>query len=188
MLIFLAALATGCAGIRVPTEGVFPCRMTFEGRAVSRDLQIPITGAASLSSTTAGLAQIYGPLGLAAYTIEMQNGEVKISDMWGKGLKTYTVPIKECIGLLAGVPIQRPCLYRRREDGGFRLEYLWGQVLLDQSFLPREMHVNAGDGLDLYLVPRGQGIRLLMDRGSDKLDLQIQIVEGGRWRHAQDDL
>jgi len=187
-MLFLAILAAGCAGIQVPTEGVFPCRMTFEGRAESKGQEIPIAGAALLSSTGAGLVQIYGPLGLAAYTAHIQDGQVTIMDVWGKTLKTYTVPLRECIGLLAGVPPEGPYLYRRQGENGLQIGYVWGEVLLDQDNLPREMHVNTREGLNLYFMPRGQGIHLLMDRGSDKLDLQIQILEGGRWRHAQDDL
>ena len=188
VLLFVALLAAGCAGIQVPTEGVFPCRMQFEGRVETRGQEIPVTGAASLSSTSAGLAQIYGPLGLAAFTAQMQDGQVTVMDMWGRALKTYDIPLKECIGLLAGVPLEAPYLYRRRVENGFQIVYVWGEVLLDDAYLPREMHVNTGKGLHLYFMPSAQGIHLLMERGSDKLDLQIQILEGGRWRHAQDNL
>ena len=187
-MLLLALLVAGCAGIRVSTQGVFPCRMSFEGRAESGGVKIPVTGAANLTSTHAGLAQIYGPLGLAAFTAHMQDGQIEIVDMWGHPLKTYTVPLKQCIGLLAGVPLEGPYLYRRRVDSGLQIGYVWGEVLLDQAFLPREMHVNTGEGLDLYFVPHNRGIHLLMNRGSDKLDLQIKILEGGRWPHAQDNL
>jgi len=187
-MLLLVLLAAGCAGIQVPTAGVFPCRIQFEGRVETKGLEIPVTGAASLSSTSAGLAQIYGPLGLAAFTAHMLDGQIKIMDMWGRTLKTYDVPLKECIGLLAGVPLEGPYLYRRRVEDGLQVVYVWGEVLLDNSLLPREMHVFTGEGLNLYFIPQSQGIHLLMDRGSDKLDLQIQILEGGRWRHAQDNL
>jgi hypothetical protein len=187
MLLF-ALLIAGCAGIQVPTQGVFPCRISFEGRAESRGVEIPVAGAAHLTSTSNGLAQIYGPLGLAAFTAHMQDGKIEIMDMWGHPLKTYTVPIKQCIGLLAGVPLEGPYLYRRHVAGGYQIVYVWGEVLLDQAFLPREMHVNTGERLDLYFRPHSRGIHLLMDRGSDKLDLQIKILEGGRWPHAQDNL
>jgi hypothetical protein len=162
--------------------------MRFEGRVETKGLDIPITGAANLNSTSAGLAQIYGPLGLAAFTAQMQDGKMKIMDMWGRTLKTYTIPLKECLGLLAGVPLEGSYLYRRRVGSGLQIVYVWGEVLLDNALLPREMHVKTGEGLNLYFTPLGEGIHLLMDRGSDKLDLQIQILEGGRWRHAQDNL
>jgi len=181
-------LAAGCAGIRIPTEGVFPCRMRFEGLLETKGQRMPVSGAASLSSASSGLAQIYGPLGLAAFTVHVQVGRVQIMDMWGRTLKTYSVPFKECIGLLAGIPPRGPYLYRRRVEGGFQVAYLWGEVLLDEATVPLEMHVNSGGGLHLTFLRLGEGIRLLMDRGSDKLDLQIQFLEGGRWRHAQDNL
>ena len=187
-MLMLMLLAAGCAGIKVPTEGVFPCRMRFEGLLEIKGQEIPVAGAAALSSTSSGLAQIYGPLGLAAFTVDMQDGQIRITDMWGRMLKTYSIPLKECIGLMAGIPPQGPYLYRRRVEGGLKVVYVWGEVLLDHAGLPREMHVNSGERLHVYFKPDGQGIRLLMDRGSDKLDLQIQILEGGRWRHAQDNL
>lgn len=187
-LLMLMLLMAGCAGIQVPTEGVFPCRMRFEGRIETKGQEIPVAGAAALSSTSTGLAQLYGPLGLAAFTAHMQDGQIQIMDMWGRTLKTYSVPLKESIGLMAGIPPRGPYLYRQRLDDGTRFVYVWGEVVLDHAGLPRELRVNSGEGLHGYFRPEGEGIRLLMNRGSDKLDLQIRIIEGGRWRHAQDNM
>jgi len=187
-MLMLMLLAAGCAGIQVPTEGVFPCRMRFEGRIETKGHEIPVDGAAALSSTSTGLAQLYGPLGLAAFTAHMHDGQIQIMDMWGRTLKTYRVPLKECIGLMAGIPPRGPYLYRRRLEDGMRFVFIWGEVVLDRAGLPREMRVNSKEGFHVYFRPEGEGIRLLMDRGSDKLELQIRIIEGGRWRYAQDNM
>lgn len=187
-MLFIVLMAAGCAGIQVPIEGVFPCRMQFEGRAEIKGLSIPLTGAAQITSTSAGVAQVYGPGGLAAFTIDMHDGDVKILDMWGRTIKTYSIPLKDCIGFLAGVPYEGPYLYRRSMEKGMQITYPWGNIRLDQALLPREIHVDTGHVLDLLFTPEHEGIHLLINHGSDKLDLQIQILEGGRWRYAQDNL
>lgn len=183
-LVLSALVLSGCAHVQVPLEGAFPFRAEFEGEAFIAGQSQTLSGAACINSASAGLAQLYGPGGLALYTIALEDGAIKVMDLWGSLLHTTTLPIKDGLGLLAGVPPAGAYLYQRTTAEGQRIVYAWGEVLLDTDLRPREMHVRRGGALDLYFRPEAQGIRLLIHRGSDTLSLQIRTVQGGRWMHA----
>ena len=182
-VLLIILITAGCARLQVPLDNAFPYRAEFEGEAFIGGQATPISGAICLTSATAGVAQVYGPGGLAAYTIAMQDGEVKLMDMWGDLLDTFTIPLHDGIGLLAGVPPGGSYLYQRTVTQGRRIVYPWGDLLLDEGMRPREMHVSRGQALDLSFVPDIAGMGLLIQRGSDKLNLTFHTVQGGRWGH-----
>lgn len=182
-MLLATVLAAGCARIQVPLDGTFPYRAEFEGESCVGGQVSPISGAICLTSATAGVAQVYGPGGLAAYTITLQDGEVKLMDMWGAPLATFTVPLSDGIGLLAGVPPGGAYLYQRTVSQGRRIVYLWGELVLDEGLRPRELHVKQGQAFDCTFVPDVAGMGLLIQRGSDKLTLTFHSMQGGRWGH-----
>lgn len=183
LMLFITLIFTGCARIQVPLDNTFPYRAEFEGEAIVGGQVTPISGAICLHSATSGVAQVYGPGGLAAYSIALQDGEVKLMDMWGNALDTFRVPLPDGIGLLAGVPPGGTYLYQRTVAQGRRIVYLWGELLLDEGLRPRELHVTQGQAFDCTFVPDVAGMGLLIQRGSDKLTLTFHSMQGGRWGH-----
>jgi len=183
VILTLAALAAGCAALRVPSEGAYPFRASFEGTAFIEGRTVPFEGALSIASEDRGLAQIYGPGGIAAYTLDITEDRARLYDLWGKQIEQYSFPGDQFIGLIAGVPPHSRYLWKRSADGGTSVTYSWGNLIIDENALPRELHVRSTPPLDVSFDGKGRTIALMMTRGSDKVGITLTVVEGGRWNN-----
>lgn len=181
MILSLAALLSGCASLRVPVEGAYPFRASFEGSALVKDQTIPFEGGLSVTDEDHGFAQIYGPGGLAAFTLEITRDEARLYNIWGKQIDRYSFPGEEFIGLIAGVPPHSRYIRKRSSDEGTSVTYVWGNLLLDERELPRKLHVKSTPPLDVLIDGKGGTITLMMTRGSDKVEMTLSVIEGGRW-------
>ncbi len=181
-LLLLSMLLPGCASLKIPTEDVYPFRAAFEGRASVQGDDVGFTGAMSIVSRDHGYAQIYGPIGLPVYTIDISRGQMKIYDLWGKRIKQYSLPVEQFLSLIAGVPPDSPYLWSRTHDDGTSVTYYtWGNLRIDDELLPRELHIRGDPPADAVFSRNGRTIGLMMTHGSDTVDLSISVIEGGRW-------
>ena len=181
VLLLALLLASGCASLKVPVEGSYPFRARFDGTALVKGEAVSFEGALSIVSRDRGSAQIYGPLGLVLYTLDISEGKVSIYNVWGKKVREYLYPCEAFMGLMAGIPPDTPYLWRRRLEEGSSLTYLWGRLTLDEEELPRRVHVKSTPPVDASFTQQGRIITLLMDHGSDKLELSMVVIQGGRW-------
>jgi hypothetical protein len=181
-------ISSGCARLEIPAEGIFPLRAEFEGAAIVQGKITPLSGAVVLASAESGMAQLYGPGGLAAYILDTQHGVLQVKDAWGRPIRSYTIPVKDCIGALAGIPPRGLYLCKKLEEDRVKVVYLWGVMILDSRMQPRQMHIGGDMPLDVTFVPEAKGISLMVQQGSDKLTLTITIREGGRWMHDDNHL
>ena len=181
VLLLALLLASGCASLKVPAEGSYPFRARFDGTAKVKGEEVSFEGALSIVSRDRGSAQIYGPLGLVLYTLDIAEGKVSVYNVWGKKVREYLFPCEAFMGLMAGIPPDTPYLWRRRLEEGSSLTYLWGRLTLDGEDLPRLVHVKSTPPVDASFKQQGRIITLLMDHGSDKLELSMVVIQGGRW-------
>lgn len=183
-LLACSLFLTGCASLSIPTADVYPFRAAFEGSASVQGEDINFEGAMAIVSRDRGYAQIYGPMGLAAFTLEISEGRVKVYDVWGKQIKLYTLPAEQFLGLVAGVPPESPYLWKRTRNAMTSVTYTWGNLNIDEDLLPRELHIRGDPSVDASFTGNGRTIRLMMTHGSDKVQLSISVIEGGRWGKA----
>jgi hypothetical protein len=184
--LFFTAFLSGCASLRVPAEGAYPFRAAFEGSAFIQGNSIPFDGALSVVAGNHGFAQVYGPGGLVAYTLDATEDRARLYDLWGKQIDEYSFPGEQFIGLIAGVPPHSRYLWKRSTDHGVSVTYPWGNLLLDENNLPRELHIRSNPPLDISFIKKSRTLALMMSRGSDKVDLSLSIIEGGRWNMPTD--
>lgn len=180
LLLFIVLMA-GCASLRVPTEGSYPFRASFDGTALVKGDEVGFQGALDIVSRDKGTAQIYGPLGLVLYTMDIAGGKARLYNVWGKKVKEYDFPYAEFMGVMAGIPPDSRYLWKRSAPGGSSVSYLWGSMLIDENYLPKEIHVKSSPPVDASFSQKGKIITLMMDHGSDKLELSMDVIEGGRW-------
>jgi hypothetical protein len=181
LLCLTVLILSGCASLHIPETGTYPFQASFKGTVSVNGEDIDFRGVLSLVSSDRGFAQIYGPMGIALYTADLSEGVVKIYDVWGREVRHYPFEHKEFLGLLAGVPPDLTYLWKKTMNDSTRLTYLWGNILLDQDFLPREVHVKSDPVINAFFEQKEGIITLMMNRGSDKLSLDMDVVHGGRW-------
>lgn len=177
IVVFIA----GCASLAVAPDGQYPFRAEFVASGVVNGKNIRVDGALCVTSDTAGAAQIYGPGGLTAYTLTMQDGLLSVFDTWGRPISQYDIPLKDIVGVIAGTPPRGPYLYKRKLGDVLKVTYTWGNVWLGENMLPREVHLRGDPRLDAVFYGQGNIVTLLITYGSDTLDLAISVKEGGRW-------
>ncbi len=180
-LLACSMLLTSCASLKIPNADVYPFRAVFEGRASVQGEDISFKGALAIVSRDHGYAQIYGPMGLAAFTLDISQGQVKIYDVWGKQIKQYTLPAEQFLGLIAGVPPESPYLWKRTRNDTTSVTYTWGNLHVDEDLLPQELHIRGNLPADAIFTRKDGTIGLMMTYGSDKVQLSISVVSGGRW-------
>ncbi len=176
-------LLGGCATLPAPSGGVYPFRAAFVGSGMIEGGSVSFEGALSITSPEQGFAQVYGPGGLAAYSVNVTRGEVKVYDMWGRLVSEYSVPLDQFMGLIAGMPPGMRYLWRRSADGLTSVTDTWGRLVIDERRLPRELHLRGEPGITVNFVEEKGTITLLINRGSDRLRLDLDITRGGRWAH-----
>lgn len=180
MLVFLF-MVSGCASLKVPVEGSYPFRAEFDGSVLVKGEEVSFEGALSIVSRDKGYAQVYGPLGLVLYTMDISGGKARLYNVWGKKVRDYDFPYEEFMGLMAGIPPDTPYLWKRSVEGGSSVTYYWGRLVLDENALPRTVHVKSSPPVDAAFTREKKIIKLMMDHGSDKLELSMVVIEGGRW-------
>jgi hypothetical protein len=187
VMLCFAALMSGCAALKVPVEGAYPFRASFKGSAFIQGERIPFEGGLSIVAADRGFAQIYGPGGLVAYTLDVTKDRARLYDLWGKQIDQYSFPAEQFMGLMAGVPPHSRYLWKRPSEGGTSVTYSWGNLLIDGDTLPRELHVRSTPPLDVNFVKKDRTIALMMVRGSDKVEITLSVIEGGRWNQKIDE-
>jgi hypothetical protein len=183
LLVLWFMVLGGCATLEVPPDGTYPFRAAFTGSATVQGRALSFDGALAVTSSEQGFAQVYGPGGLAAYSVGITEGEVTIHDMWGRIIRQYSVPLDQFLGLIAGEPPRMRYFWKRSLDGRASVTYTWGTLVVDGNHLPHELHVKGDPPLDVLFVQGGNTITLLMERGSDRLRLVLDVIQGGRWMH-----
>jgi hypothetical protein len=181
IVLILVLLVSGCASLKISTEESYPFRAELDGTAVVKGEEVSFQGALSIVSRDKGSAQIYGPLGLVVYTMDISDGKARLYNVWGKKVREYDFPYEEFMGLMAGIPPDTPYLWKRSVEGGSSVSYLWGKLVLDKNTLPRKVHVKSSPPVNASFTQKGKIITLMMDHGSDKLDISMDVLEGGRW-------
>ncbi|MBN2298542.1 MAG: hypothetical protein JXM72_08105 [Deltaproteobacteria bacterium] len=174
-------LFLGCAGLSVPESNQYPFRAEFEAVAVVDGETLRVNGALFITSSTSGIAEIYGPSGLSVFTLHMQEGELSVLDTWGRQLNRYSIPLKDIIGLIAGTPPHGLYLFKKKSQDSLKVTYTWGYLFLGKDQLPKEIHIRGEPSLDAVFSIDGNILTLLIIYGSDTLHLSVDIKEGGRW-------
>ena len=90
----MLTLVTGCASLSVLAPDQYPFRAEFSAVAVIAGQDLQISGALFITSDTRGVAQIYGPGGFTAFTLNMEDGVLTILDTWGRQLQHYSIPLE----------------------------------------------------------------------------------------------
>ena len=179
--VLIFTLFLGCASLRVPAPEYYPFRAEFSAAAVIGGKDFHAYGALLVKSDTEGVAQIYGPAGLTAFTLDMKDGVLSILDAWGRKLYQYSIPVEDVIGLIAGTPPRDRYIFKRKSGEDLKVTYTWGSIILEENMIPKEIHVRGDTRLDVFFDSEGNTLTLLIIYGSDTLRLSIQIKEGGRW-------
>ena len=177
-------ILSGCATLQVPEDKVFPFRASFEGTAVIDGEEHAFQGAMKMVSSTSAFAQVYGPAGITLYSVNASQDLLIVNDMWGKPLKKEALPQDGFLRLLAGLPPDSPYIWKSTEDRGSRLIFHWGTLILDRFLLPLDLDVRTTPAIHAAFLRDGRTITLMMTRGSDKVVLTMQVLEGGRWEYG----
>ena len=188
VLITVCILVSGCATLGIYKKDVFPFRAEFSVQGMFEGMDISAEGAMLINSPERAVAQIYGPGGIAVYTIKLENGKAKITDSWDRDIRVVSMPVKDIAGLIAGVPPSGLRCTGKPSNGEITIKYLWGNVVLDKHRLPVEMNVKTKPGASAIFSRKSKGIDLMITRGSDTLILNIDAIEGGRWSDADSDM
>lgn len=175
------AVLCGCASLEVPPDSTYPFRASIAGSATIQGRDLSFDGALAVNSPEQGFAQVYGPGGVVAYSVGITESEVRIHDLWGRTLRQYSVPLDQFLGLVAGEPPDMRYLWKRSLGGHTVVTYTWGTLVIDRNLLPHEIHVKGDPRLDVRFFQEGNTITLLMNRGSDRLRLVLDVIQGGRW-------
>jgi len=165
----------------VPAPDQYPFRAEFSAAADIGGKNLRVDGALFIKSDTEGVAQIYGPGGFTAFTLDMKDGVLSILDTWGRQLYQYSIPVEDIVGLIAGTPPGGRYLFKRKSGNDLKVIYTWGSIFLGEDMIPREIHVRGDTKLDVFFDSDGNILTLLIIYGSDTVRLSINIKEGGRW-------
>ena len=166
---------SACASLPQVAPGAFPLRAEFSCRWAGAEA----AGALLLDSATSGLAQAYGPMGLAAATARVSAGQLSVEDVWGQVFFSDRLPLEDLPGILAGELPRRGLVSRRRTEQGTCLRYVWGRVWLDQRELP--VRIVVGQATDLQLGFAAGRLNVQGQVGERPLELELRVLEGGRW-------
>jgi len=173
-------MVMGCSSLDIHEGDAYPFRAEIQGRAHIKGRELIVTGGLCIESDGMGIVQVYGPAGIGAYTMQISLDRLIISDMWGRLVEDYEIPVN-IISTLAGVPPRGAYLLKRRVGEDIKVTYTWGYIVLDGNLLPEEIHMRTDPAMDIFFRKQGRTIRLMIEHGSDKYDLKVLIQEGGRW-------
>jgi hypothetical protein len=187
-IIVMICFVTGCATLKIEQKNNFPFRAEFVIKGSTRSSWTDLNGAMLITSPEAGISQIYGPGGIAAYTIKLDNGYARLSDTWDREIDSYTVPVKDIAGLLAGIPPSGLRCTKKIENGETEISYFWGDVILDEHLLPVKMNIKGEQKIIAVFSRTTGGIDLMITWGSDNFIINIFTIEGGRWKDAESEM
>jgi hypothetical protein len=188
LIIFMICFLTGCATLKIEQKNVFPFRAEFEIKGNIQNTGTGLNGAMLITSPETGVSQIYGPGGIAVYTLKLDNGNARLTDTWDREINGYKVPVKDIAGLLAGIPPSGLRCTKKNENGETAVKYLWGDVILDKFLLPVEMNIKGEQKISAVFSRTAGGIDLMMTWGSDNFIINIFVIEGGRWKDAESEM
>jgi len=188
LIIFMICIMAGCATVNIEQKNVFPFRAGFGIRGTIRNSGIDLNGAMLISSPESGVSQIYGPGGIAIYTLELDSGNARLTDTWNREIDSYKVPVTDIAGLLAGIPPSGLRCTKKNENGETAVKYLWGDVVLDKHLLPVEMNIKGNQNISAVFSRTTRGIDLMITWGSDNFIINIYVIEGGRWKDAESEM
>jgi hypothetical protein len=188
LIIFMICFMTGCATVKIEQKNVFPFRAEFGIKGNTRNFRTDLNGAMLITSPESGISQIYGPGGIAVYTLKLDNGNARLTDTWDNEISSYMVPVKDIAGLLAGIPPSGLRCTRKNENGETTLSYFWGDVILDKHLLPVEMNIKGEQKINAVFSRTSRGIDLMITWGSDNFNINIFAIEGGRWEDAESEM
>ncbi|MCE5275925.1 MAG: hypothetical protein ABFD70_09540 [Syntrophaceae bacterium] len=174
-------LLAGCAHLEVPSRNIYPFRAEFNGAGVLDGVDMRMTGALYLTSQGAGIIQVYGPGGMALYTVDIDGANLALKDMWGKKTDDISLPMSDLAGLLAGDVPRGTYLYREKTLDGSRVIYPWGVLIIDEETRPREIHVRRDPPIDLIFRHEGTNVTIDTSHGPDNFTITLMVNEGGRW-------
>lgn len=180
VLMLLGAVLSGCASLPPVAPSCYPFRAAFEARLGPAGDSRSMAGALLLEDSDRGLAQVYGPMGLAAGTVRIADGRLSLEDVWGQILGSSELPLRNLPGLLAGDLPCRGLIANRRQADGRRLRYVWGQIWLDAAGRPARIAV--GPDTDLRLEAAGGHLAARGSFAGRELELDLEVLEGGCWR------
>ena len=178
MLYLLVVILGGCATLPTQPSAAYPFRaeFTFHDESTGED----VSGAVMLESAGHGIAQAYGPMGLAVATAKIDSGRISVEDTWGQVLYQTSLPIDDLPGLLAGDLPRSKLLRRSPTEAGFCLRYIWGQIDADRSMRP--IRLRQGKSTDLTFTYENGRICLSGTFDGKPLAFDVDVLEGGRWR------
>lgn len=180
MFLLIGVVLSGCATLPSTAPSCYPFRAAFEAHLENDAGSRAMAGALLLEASDRGLAQAYGPMGLAAGTVRVAAGRLSLEDVWGQSLFAGELPLKDLPGLLAGDLPRRGLISSRRLSEGQLLRYAWGRVWRDAAGRP--VRIAVGRDTDLRLEPNGA---LLVVNGivaGQALELDLEVLEGGCWQ------
>jgi hypothetical protein len=176
----LGAVVSGCASLPPSPQTCYPFRAAFEARMGQDEGLKSMAGALLLESSDRGLAQAYGPMGLASGTVRIADGRLSLEDVWGQSLGDSELPLRDLPGLLAGDLPRRGLISSRRQADGRRLRYVWGLIWLDAAGRPARIAV--GSDTDLWLESAAGRLAVRGCVAGLDLELDLEVLEGGCWR------
>ena len=188
LIFFLICFISGCATVNIEQKNVFPFRAEFGIKGNTRNFGTDLNGAMLISSTESGVLQLYGPVGIAVYTLKLDNGKARLTDTWDREINGYKVPVKDIAGLLAGIPPSGLRCTKKNENGETAISYFWGDVILDKYLLPVEMNIKGEQKINALFSRTAGGIELMITWGTDNFIINIFTIEGGRWKDAESEM
>jgi hypothetical protein len=174
-------LLVGCAHLEVPSKSIYPFRAEFNGSGVINGVDTRISGALYLTSGGSGIVEIYGPGGMASYTVDINRDNLILKDMWGNKTDEMTLPLNDIAGLFAGDVPRGAYFYKKKTACGTKVNYSWGGLCIDDNSLPKEVQVHSNPPLELIFSSQGKNVILKVSHGLDTLRITLMIRQGGRW-------
>lgn len=185
LIFFLICFISGCATVKIEQKNIFPFRAEFGIKGNLRNFGTDLNGAILIISPETGVSQIYGPGGIAVYTLKLENGNARLTDIWDREINGYRVPVKDIAGLLAGLPPSGLRCAKKNENGETELSYFWGDVILDKDILPVKIYIKGEQKISAVFSRTSGGIDLMIAWGTDNFIINIITIEGGRWKDAE---
>jgi hypothetical protein len=181
IIVMCMLLLAGCAHLEVPSDNTYPFRAEFDGNGMIDGMKMRISGSLYLTSMKTGTVEIYGPGGMASYTIDIDGNNLILKDMWGKKTDEISLPLNDIAGLFAGDVPRGTYLYNEKTSHGMKVAYHWGKLNIDDKTLPNEVNVNCDPPLKVIFTPKEKFVIIDAFHGSDTIRIKLMIRQGGRW-------
>jgi len=184
ILMFSLLCLTACASVQIDKKGAFPFRAAFEIEGTVEGKPLGFSGALLADSADNAVAQIYGPGGIAVYTVRINGRSISVTDSWNAPVMDFKLPINGIAGIFAGIAPSGFKYSKNISNECKKVSYIWGYVILDAESMPLQMRINDKEPVKADFRTSSGGIDLMIERGSDNFVLHINVIEGGRWNYA----